>query len=82
MVELELQVPSPIPFSKMGKRTSRTGQYGFYLTFEQLGFVVGSFIGGLLYVRSVESVFITTTILLLLLAVLSRFRIRRATFED
>ena len=73
---------SPVAYSllsRMRDGKSRAGKFGFYLTFEQLGVVVGSFIGGLLYSRSVESVFITTAVLLLLLAILSALRIRAAT---
>jgi MFS family permease len=70
---------SPVAYSllsKMKNGKSRAGRFGFYLTFEQLGIVVGSLVGGLLYSRSVTSVFFTTTILLLLLGVISALRIR------
>ncbi len=79
------RAPSPVAYSllsKTRKGRSRTGQYGFYLTFEQLGFVVGSFIGGFLYSRNEASVFISTTLLLLLLAGLSFLRIRSTTGDD
>ena len=36
---------------------TRGGQYGFYLTFESLGFVVGSYLGGLLYSASLADGF-------------------------
>ncbi|HEX9239479.1 MAG TPA: hypothetical protein VF910_02350, partial [Candidatus Bathyarchaeia archaeon] len=63
--------------SNMRQGKSRAGQFGFYLTFEQLGFVVGSFIGGLLYGSNHASVLITTSFLFVLLAALAGFRIRR-----
>ncbi len=72
------RAPSPVAYSllsRVRKGKSRTGQFGFYLTFEQLGFVMGALIGGSLYSRSPESVFITTTLALLLLAILSALRI-------
>jgi len=47
------------------------------LTFEQLGFVVGSFVGGFLYASNHTSVLITTSILFIVLAALAGFRIRR-----
>lgn len=43
---------SPVAYSllsKMRQGRSRAGQFGFYLTFEQFGFVIGSYLGGLLY---------------------------------
>jgi len=63
--------------SNMRQGRSRGGQFGFYLTFEQLGFVVGAFIGGLLYASNHASVLITTSILFVLLATLAALRIRR-----
>ncbi|HEX4921237.1 MAG TPA: MFS transporter, partial [Candidatus Bathyarchaeia archaeon] len=36
---------------------TRGGQYGFYLTFESLGFVVGSYLGGILYYDSLTGGF-------------------------
>jgi MFS family permease len=79
------RAPSPVAYSllsRVRRGKSRTGQFGFYLTFEQLGFFVGALIGGFLYSRSPESVFITTAILLLLFAALSRLRIRRPVTEE
>jgi predicted MFS family arabinose efflux permease len=74
------RAPSLVSYSllsNMRQGKSRAGQWGFYLTFEQLGFVVGSFIGGFLYASSRTSVLITTSILFVLLAALAGFRIRR-----
>lgn len=76
---------SPVAYSlvsRMRRGKSRAGQLGFYLTFEQLGIVVGSFIGGLLYSRNVTSVFITTTSLLVLLAVFSVTSIRSSAGKN
>jgi predicted MFS family arabinose efflux permease len=61
----------------MRQGKSRAGQFGFYLTFEQLGFLVGSLIGGFLYSANHISVLVTTSILFIVLAALARFRIRR-----
>ena len=47
---------------------SRAGQYGFYLTFESLGFGVGSYLGGLLYSIDQQTGFVITAVLFLLLA--------------
>jgi predicted MFS family arabinose efflux permease len=61
----------------MRQGRSRAGQWGFYLTFEQLGFVVGALIGGFLYAGNHSSVLITTSFLFIVLAALAGFRIRR-----
>jgi len=74
------RAPSYVAYSllsNMREGKSRAGQFGFYLTFEQLGLVVGSFIGGLLYASNHTSVLITTFVLFVLLAALAGFRIRR-----
>src|SRR3989441_2222413 len=74
------RAPSYVAYSllsNMREGKSRAGQFGFYLTFEQLGLVVGSFIGGLLYASNHTSVLITTSVLFVLLAALAGFRIRR-----
>ncbi len=74
------RAPSYVAYSllsNMREGKSRAGQFGFYLTFEQLGLVVGSFIGGFLYASNHTSVLITTSVLFVLLASLAGFRIRR-----
>ena len=74
------RAPSYVAYSllsNMREGKSRAGQFGFYLTFEQLGLVVGSFIGGFLYASDHTSVLITTSVLFVLLAALAGFRIRR-----
>jgi len=74
------RAPSYVAYSllsNMREGKSRAGQFGFYLTFEQLGLVVGSFIGGFLYASNHTSVLITTFVLFVLLAALAGFRIRR-----
>jgi MFS family permease len=75
------RAPSYVSYSllsNMRQGKSRAGQFGFYLTFEQLGFVVGSLIGGFLYANIHTSVLITTSSLFVLLAVLAGLGIRRA----
>jgi MFS family permease len=74
------RAPSFISYSllsNMRQGRSRAGQWGFYLTFEQFGFVVGSFIGGFLYASNHTSVLITTSSLFVLLAILAAFGIGR-----
>ncbi len=75
------RAPSPVAYSilsRMRRGKSRAGQFGFYLTFEQFGFVVGSFLGGLFYTTSPTSVLIITSSLFLLLAAFSATSVRRA----
>jgi MFS family permease len=50
---------------------SRAGQYGFYLTLEALGFVFGSYLGGVLYSFSAVSGFVTAIGLWLVLALVA-----------
>ena len=64
--------------SNMRQGKSRAGQFGFYLTFEQMGFVVGAFIGGFLYASNHTSVLLITSMLFIVLAALAGFCIRRA----
>jgi MFS family permease len=74
------RAPSYVSYSllsNMRQGKSRAGQFGFYLTFEQLGFVVGSFIGGFLYASSHASVLITTSFMFVILAVVAGWGIRR-----
>jgi len=74
------RAPSLVAYSllsDMRQGKSRAGQWGFYLTFEQLGFVAGAFIGGLLYASQHTSVLVTTSLLFVLLAALAVFGIRR-----
>jgi MFS family permease len=63
--------------SNMRQGKSRAGQFGFYLTFEQLSFVVGAFIGGFLYASNHAGNLITTFLLFMVLAALAGFRIKR-----
>jgi MFS family permease len=74
------RAPSYVAYSllsNMRHGKSRAGQFGFYLTFEQLGFLVGSFIGGFLYSSNHISVLITTSLLFVLLALVAGFGIRK-----
>ena len=74
------RAPSLVAYSllsNMREGKSRAGQWGFYLTFEQLGFVVGAFTGGILYASNHTSVLITTSTLFIFLAALAGLRIRR-----
>ena len=78
------RAPSYVAYSllsNMRQGKSRAGQFGFYLTFEQLGFLVGSFIGGFLYSSNHTSILITTSILFVVLAALAGFRIRRVVAD-
>jgi len=74
------RAPSLVAYSllsNMREGKSRAGQWGFYLTYEQLGFVVGAFTGGILYASNHTSVLITTSTLFIFLAALAGLRIRR-----
>ena len=74
------RAPSLVAYSllsNMRQGKSRAGQWGFYLTFEQLGFVVGAFIGGFLYAANHTSVLLTTALLVVVLAGIAGFGIRR-----
>ena len=74
------RAPSLVAYSllsNMREGKSRAGQWGFYLTFEQLGFVVGAFTGGILYASNHTSILITTSTLFIFLAALAGLRIRR-----
>jgi len=76
------RAPSYVAYSllsNMREGKSRAGQFGFYLTFEQLGLVVGSFIGGFLYASNHTSILITTSTLFIFLAALAGLRIRRVS---
>ncbi len=76
------RAPSLIAYSILAiirKGATRAGQYGFYLTLENLGFVAGAYLGGLFYTINPAIGFITTAtsfILLALTAAISGFRIR------
>jgi MFS family permease len=74
------RAPSFISYSllsNMRQGRSRAGQWGFYLTFEQFGFVAGSFIGGFLYATNHASVLLTTALLFVVLAALAGFGVRQ-----
>ena len=73
------RAPSPIAYSILSTNrhdASRAGQYGFYLTLENLGFVAGSSVGGFLYTRDPTIVFYTTSALFLALAILAALGFR------
>jgi MFS family permease len=57
--------------SIMRKGASRAGQFGFYLTLESLGFVIGSYLGGLLYTQNPASIFYATSTSFIVLALLA-----------
>ena len=76
------RAPSLVAYSllsNMREGKSRAGQWGFYLTFEQLGFVVGAFTGGILYASNHTSILITTSTLFIFLSALAGLRIRRVS---
>ena len=79
------RAPSLVAYSllsNMRQGKSRAGQWGFYLTFEQLGFVVGAFIGGFFYASNHASVLLTTFVLFVLMAALAGFRIKRVALAS
>ncbi len=68
------RAPSLVGYSILGglkKGGSRGGRFGLYLTFEQLGFVIGSLIGGFLYTLSPVAILEATFVSFLTLAGLS-----------
>ncbi len=73
------RAPSPVVYSMLStgrQDASRAGQYGFYLTLENLGFVAGSYLGGVLYSLDPTIVFCTTSASFLALAALAAFSFR------
>ena len=73
------RAPSPVVYSMLStgrQDASRAGQYGFYLTLEYLGFVVGSYLGGFLYTLDPTIVFFTTSTSFLALAILATLGLR------
>jgi MFS family permease len=76
------RAPSPVAYSilsSIGRGGSRAGRFGLYLTLEQLGFVIGSYLGGLLYGRNPTTMLATSFFIFLFLAALSWAKIRRGT---
>jgi MFS family permease len=68
------RAPSLVGYSILSvvrKGASRAGQFGFYLTFESLGFVLGSYVGGSLYTPNSTTNFYTTSALFITLAILA-----------
>jgi MFS family permease len=76
------RAPSIVAYSILStvrKGASRAGQFGFYLTLESLGFVFGSYLGGLLYTLTPVSIFYTTSAAFATLALLSWLSFRRTS---
>jgi MFS family permease len=74
------RAPSIVAYSILStvrKGASRAGQFGFYLTLESLGFVFGSYLGGLLYTLTPISIFYTTSASFTALALLSWLSFRK-----
>jgi DHA1 family multidrug resistance protein-like MFS transporter len=68
------RAPSLIGYSILStvrKGGSRAGQFGFYLTMESLGFVIGSYLGGIVYTLNPTSMFYATSTSFIALAVLA-----------
>ena len=68
------RAPSLVGYSILStvrKGASRAGQFGFYLTLESLGFVAGSYLGGILYTLNPTTMFYTTSTSFIALAVLA-----------
>ena len=68
------RAPSLVGYSILStvrKGGSRAGQFGFYLTMESLGFVVGSYLGGILYTLTLTGMFYTTSTSFIVLALLA-----------
>ncbi len=68
------RAPSLVGYSILStvrKGASRAGQFGFYLTLESLGFVIGSYLGGILYTLNPASIFYATSTSFIALALLA-----------
>jgi DHA1 family multidrug resistance protein-like MFS transporter len=68
------RAPSLVGYSILStvrKGGSRAGQFGFYLTMESLGFVIGSYLGGILYTLNPTSMFYATSTSFIALALLA-----------
>ena len=68
------RAPSLVGYSILStvrKGASRAGQFGFYLTLESLGFVVGSYLGGILYTLNPTTIFYVTSTSFIALALLA-----------
>jgi len=74
------RAPSLVAYSVLStvrRGASRAGQFGFYLTLESLGFVFGSYLGGLLYTLTPISIFYTTSTSFVALAILAWLSFRK-----
>jgi len=68
------RAPSLVGYSILStvrKGASRAGQFGFYLTLESVGFVIGSYLGGILYTVNPATMFYATPTLFTGLALLA-----------
>ncbi len=69
------RAPTYVAYSMLSKRrpgASRAGTFGFYLTIESLGLIVGSYLGGLIYGVSPSNLIASGATVFVLLAVFSR----------
>jgi MFS family permease len=74
------RAPSLVAYSILStirKGASRAGQFGFYLTLESLGFVLGSYLGGFLYASNPTTNFYATSTSFVALAILAWFSFGR-----
>ncbi len=79
------RAPSPVAYSILsgiGRGGSRAGRFGVYLTLEQLGFVIGSYLGGFLYSQNPLANLATAFFSFLALATLSWLRIKGGTLPQ
>ena len=73
------RAPSFVAYSILStvrKGASRAGQFGFYLTLESMGFVIGSFLGGILYTLNPATMFYITPASFIALALLAGLSFR------
>jgi MFS family permease len=76
------RAPSLVAYSILStvrKGASRAGQFGFYLTLESLGFVIGSYVGGSLYTLNPTTNFYTTSTSFIALAILAWLSLGRTS---
>jgi len=72
------RAPTYVAYSLLSKRragASRAGAFGFYLTIESVGLIVGSYLGGLIYGVSPASLITSGATIFILLAIFSRLKL-------
>ena len=72
------RAPTYVAYSLLSKRrpgASRAGTFGFFLTMESVGLIIGSYLGGLIYGVSPVRLIVSGAIIFILLAIFSWVRL-------